>query len=282
MPYTIRPNVNINFIWQLSGAKLSIWNQRDIGFGFSKKYRDKILWFALKNTSGFISNSIEGIEFIQSYMTIKKPVAHIPNGILIPEKLTSINEIKEEYGLTEYDFIAIMPANLTKYKDHETLLRAWELFENQNPKLKLILLLAGAKKETYKTIQETINDIRINVRCLGFIDNLHSLINACDLCIFSSKKEGVPNAILESMALGKIVIASSIKGNIEALGDKYPLYFKPGDYQDLLEKIQLVKGSFNDLEKTRKEITERISTKFSSRRLFNLTLEFIDNLRIRR
>ncbi|MEL7501850.1 MAG: glycosyltransferase family 4 protein, partial [Cyanobacteria bacterium J06554_6] len=48
----------------------------------------------------------------------------------------------------------------------------------------------------------------------------------CDLSVFSSAKEGVPNGILEPMAAGKAIVASKITGNRQALGEQYKYFFE--------------------------------------------------------
>ena len=94
LPYTIRPNVNINFFWQITGAKACLWNQRDEGHGITLgNYKDKILSLALMNTSGIISNSGGGLDFISNYIQKPKKIRLINNGIEIKKPLLNRTEV---------------------------------------------------------------------------------------------------------------------------------------------------------------------------------------------
>lgn len=189
MPYTIRPNVNVNFFWQLTGAKCCIWNQRDEGRGFSKqKYRDKILWIALKNTSGFISNSQDGFQFLKSYIPETKPMITVNNGILVNRPESSREQVLKSADISPNAFIAIMVANLTQYKDHFTLVKAWKQFIVSIPDEKLpILFLAGKPAETADKIKLQISSFGLeeHVRLLGTVEDINSLIHASDLHVES-------------------------------------------------------------------------------------------------
>lgn len=281
LPYTIRPNVNINFSWQLTGAKLCIWNQRDIGHGFGTKYRDKILWFALKNTSGFVSNSLEGRELLREYIPKPKKIKHITNGINILEPRVVKGEVLKAINAMNSPFVALMIANLTRYKDHKTLLNAWEIFLNKiELNNKPILLLAGSQGDTYQQIMAQISEMKLSdsVRVLGSVNDVNSLIHASDLCLFSSRAEGVPNGVLEAMAAEKPVIASDIKGNREALGDEYSYFFEVGNAHELADQIMEL---FNQKERQKElglQNKERISANYSIEKLLNSTVKFVKEL----
>ena len=50
------------------------------------------------------------------------------------------------------------------------------------------------------------------------MENIETLVNACDIgVLFSPNGEGISNAILEYMALGKPVIATNTGGNVELI-----------------------------------------------------------------
>jgi glycosyltransferase involved in cell wall biosynthesis len=50
------------------------------------------------------------------------------------------------------------------------------------------------------------------------VDDVAGLLGACDMGVLSSRSEGLPNALLESMAAGLPVVATDIAGVREALG----------------------------------------------------------------
>ena len=74
---------------------------------------------------------------------------------------------------------------------------------------------------------------------------IFNLINASDFIILPSiKNEDFPNVILESMSLGKPVIASSFSGIPEQIEHmKSGILVKPGNVQELMDAIKLITGS---------------------------------------
>ena len=190
-------------------------------------YRDKILWFALRNTSGIISNSIDGYEFIEKYIQKPKKIKLINNGVKIKQPALSREEILSQLDIPTSSFVVLKIANITKYKDHKTLLLAWNQFLQKTSIANPRLLLAGIQGDNFHSIQELAYSVDKpeSIHFLGHVEDINSLTQACDLSVLSSAKEGVPNGILEPMAAGKAIVASKSTGNIQALGEQYKYIF---------------------------------------------------------
>lgn len=57
------------------------------------------------------------------------------------------------------------------------------------------------------------------VRLLGFVRDIESVYAASDVVISTSEAEGCPNAVLEAMAMGRVVVATRVGGTAEILRD---------------------------------------------------------------
>ena len=70
--------------------------------------------------------------------------------------------------------------------------------------------------------------------------NPFPLIKQADLFILSSKFEGLPNVLLESLVLKKFIISSNCRTGPKEilLNGKGGLLFKVGDYVELAKKIE--------------------------------------------
>ena len=101
-----------------------------------------------------------------------------------------------------------------------------------------------------------------NVKVVNFLDNPYPLIKETDLFVLSSKFEGLPNVLLESLVLKKFIISSNCRtGPKEILSNgKGGLLFKVGDFNELSKKIiyysknkkkcnKLLKYSINNLNR---------------------------------
>jgi glycosyltransferase involved in cell wall biosynthesis len=113
-----------------------------------------------------------------------------------------------------------MLAVLRDNKDHETLIRGWRLFLDAHPQGDPCLLLPGRADNAQDRIKALAFDLGLSgtVKFLGHVDDVTGLLAACDLAVFATRYEGVPNGVLESMAMGLAVVGADHPGLREALG----------------------------------------------------------------
>ena len=83
------------------------------------------------------------------------------------------------------------------------------------------------------------NKLNNNNKLISFLDNPYPIIKQCDLFILSSKYEGLPNVLLESLSLNKFVISSNCPTGPKEilLNGRGGLLFKLSNYNDLEKKI---------------------------------------------
>jgi glycosyltransferase involved in cell wall biosynthesis len=134
-----------------------------------------------------------------------------------------------------------MLANLTRFKDHDTLLKAFSEARRLRPALDLHLVLAGRQEETTQAIKATAWDLQLagKLHLTGSISSVDALLRSANLVVHSSRTEGCPNAALEAMALGLPVIGTNIPGMRQALGEDAAAecLTEPGDWHELALRI---------------------------------------------
>jgi glycosyltransferase involved in cell wall biosynthesis len=240
LPYTMFPNVICGNTWRWAKARGCIWNQRDEG-----RERQPIRWErrAVKQTRCFISNSNHGAEFLQNVLGAPKDMVHVVHNGVAPEPaLRTPGVWRDEIGVRDDAFLVCMVANVTEFKDHFTLLRAWRLVLDQAKSrgIDAVLLLAGklgAPEIPLKALAYDL-DVGSTVRFLGFVKDVTGLLQAVNLGVFSSKLEGIPNGLLECMAAGLPVVGTDIPGIREAVGPKgFDCLAAPDDASALAERI---------------------------------------------
>jgi glycosyltransferase involved in cell wall biosynthesis len=234
LPYTIRPNVIVNFAWQFTGAKACCWNQRDEGFGFPTG-KDRIFDWSFNNSKAFVANSTSTMEVLQRRMGRKthSSIRVIKNGI----KFINFDKASFEMPDTHGKLILCMVANLTTKKDQATLIKSLALLKSSGKEP--LLILAGAWGDNYQTLVRLVEqlDLSDDVVLAGQVLDIERLLNKTDIAINSSVSEGMPNSVLEYMLAGKPVVASDISAHRELLGNDYPYLFKPQDERDLADKL---------------------------------------------
>jgi glycosyltransferase involved in cell wall biosynthesis len=228
-PYTMLPNVLCGLVWRFTSAKACIWQQRDEGRLRQQRIFERL---AVRWTPGFISNSEHGKEWLVNALGVKPSRINIVRNGVASHAAPIPNTVREKLGLPEDVPLVTMVANLHRYKDHMTLLKAWKELKAIAPELKSHLVLAGRHDDAYEDINLFIRQEVLceSVQTPGSVENVSALLAETAVFVFSSRNEGCSNAVLEAMAAGLPVIATDISANREALGiDNNAYLIKPND-----------------------------------------------------
>lgn len=196
--------------------------------------------------AGFV-NMVEAYthSLLKSYELVDKficPSRFIQNKMIefgIPEQKTEyvpncIN-INEYISSCAHDGYFIYAGRLSHEKGINTLVKAMKHVN----RTKLIIIGTGPEEKRLKELAENLG--LKNIAFCGFKSGreLKKLIRRSMFMVLPSEwYENCPMAILEAMASGKAVIGSRIGGIPELVDDgKTGLTFKPGDFQELAQKI---------------------------------------------
>lgn len=133
-------------------------------------------------------------------------------------------------------------------KDFTTLLQAFALLVNDGVTEKLVIVGDGASRAQLQALAVSLG-VADRVIFVGFQANPFVWMKHARLMVFSSKMEGLPNVLLEAMALGQLVISTDCPvGPREILaGGKAGILVPVGNAQAL---AQAMKQGLRD-EKTR-------------------------------
>ena len=100
----------------------------------------------------------------------------------------------------------------------------------------------GERRAFLERLVET-NGLRQRVRFLGYLPDLIELYHALDLFVLSSVREGLPNVLLEAMALEVPVVATSVAGVPGLVQDgRTGILCPPGDPYKLARAIYRLLG----------------------------------------
>lgn len=167
------------------------------------------------------------------------PPIVIPNGIPIPSHGRSI-ELSNE---TARRFV--MVARMSPPKDHPTLLRAFARVRANIPDVELYLIGDGADRGTLGNLVAELG-LDGSVHFLGFRADVQDLLETMDVFVLASRWEGNPLSVMEAMAAGLPVIASSVGGVPELVTDGVNGFLVPasdvGSLQVRLEQLAIVPG----------------------------------------
>lgn len=278
LPYSSNCNVMCGLIWRWTGAKLCVWNQRNGGIAPVSSWVNR---WAIRLIPWFISNSQIGAEFLTKTFNVSpEKIQVIFNGVETPIPKEDRIQWRSKLNFKEDDFLVCMIANLTKAKDHITLLKAWKQVINKTKQFnyKVFLLLAGELGETYVSLQLLTKELKLenSVLFLGRVDDIAGLLTAVDLSVFSSQSEGTPNGVLESMAMKLAVVGTNVPGICNIIGEKGKALLAPvGDFEILANNIlRLIVDSELRFE-IGQENHYRVKTEFDLQRMCEKTVDFL-------
>jgi len=139
----------------------------------------------------------------------------IPNCALFPFRNVVLpldrQPVRESLGLPNDGFYVCAAGRLSPEKGHHYLLQAVASITERIPRLLLVVLGEGRERANLET-QATELGIRKHVLFTGFKKDIRPWIQACDLLVNPSLTEGMPNVVLEAMALGTPVVATAVGG----------------------------------------------------------------------
>lgn len=121
--------------------------------------------------------------------------------------------VRREFGIEDDVNLIVMVARLELYKGHSMLLQALrQIVSSTNHKIAALFVGIGKDRQL---IEEESNHLGLNgiVRFTGYRLDVPNILCASDISVLTSRYEGIPRALMESMVLGTPVIATDVPGS---------------------------------------------------------------------
>lgn len=197
-----------------------------------------------------LSNSQAGVD---AFKPPVKKIKVIYNGMNMVRfaSLPDAEKIKSRYGITT-PYAVVMVANFTPNKDYNLFYKIAERVIEIREDITFVGVGGYSPDDApddteYRRI---LNLSAGNPKIIftGKINDVEAVVNACDIgVLFSPNGEGISNAILEYMALGKPVIANAAGGTKEIVHHKKNGYLIQSETEE--EIAALITGLITDQEK---------------------------------
>jgi len=192
------------------------------------KNRSRLLWEAYKLVDAYVSI---GPAFSRSLTLsgIDKKKCHlIPNSVdlkkfhpaLIPNRI----QIKKQLGFGENETVVLFVGHMSSDKRPELAYEAWRALIEKGHKCLLVVI--GRTSHGYEVdadiSKRIISDaenrgIRDNLFFVDFTDRISLYMQAADILLHPSVREGSPNVVLEAMASGMPCVVTQLPGVTDAL-----------------------------------------------------------------
>ena len=130
-----------------------------------------------------------------------------------------IEEKRREIGVPLSAKMLLSVGELSARKNHRIVI---EMLQKAPENYWYVIVGKGELKDSLLSLDKTGR-----VKLLGYRSDIRELLYAADLFVFPSVQEGLPVALMEAMACGKVCCASRIRGNVDLIHDLLFDYLKP-------------------------------------------------------
>ena len=171
-----------------------------------------------------------------------KRLEYVPGVGIHTEKFRrdSINpgEKRKELGFSEDDFLMLTVAEMTKNKNHITILKAMEMLKGTPGYEHLHYLIVG-RGEQWESLEKDAKAMGIDdhVHFLGYRSDAPQLYRCCDLFAFMPFREGLSVALMEAMSSGMTIFCSEIRGNTDLVEDGVSGIYVKNDAKSVAQAI---------------------------------------------
>jgi L-malate glycosyltransferase len=174
---------------------------------------------AYRSAHAALANSPRVAEYLARVDRVpRRRIAVVPNFIdesaFTPLATEFRQTLRQELQLPDGAVTIGVVANLRPVKDHGTLIMALAILAPRWPHTRIVLVGDGESRAELERLASALG-VREQVIFAGHRPNDPNLNSLFDISVLCSKREGLPNSILEAMAAGRPVVAT----DVGAVGD---------------------------------------------------------------
>lgn len=195
--------------WVILGLRGALYRRLDL---FLMKRFDRLI---------AVSHATKA-EMVAGGVPVEK-IRMIHNGIdteaWSPRRRTSA--FREELGLAGAFPVIGYVGRINSEKDLETWLHAASIVARKYPQSRFVIVGDGRDGVTGAGLQRLTSELGIGEQVLfpGYRSELQSVYSAFDIFMLSSRREGLPNSLLEAMAMGLPVVTTDVAGAKELVAN---------------------------------------------------------------
>lgn len=142
---------------------------------------------------------------------------------------------RREHGIPTDAPLIVTIARLSYEKGIETLIESAETIRKSRPDARVVVVGDGPDRDALTGLIRQ-KQLDHSVYFAGFTSDVWPAIYAADVIAMPSHSEGLPNALLEAMAVGKPIVATSVGGIPEAIShEESGLLVSPGNPRELAD-----------------------------------------------
>ena len=223
---------------RMAGCKVVVHGEHGWGMddpqGAHPKRRFARRWLSL-GVMEFTAVSQQIKTWLEEDVRVFRPVTQIYNGVDIQplQGDQKADGLRRELGLADSTLLIGTVGRLDPIKDQAGLIRSFLDVHQQLPNCHLVLVGDGPERVN---LEKLCVD---GVHLLGMRSDVSSILQQLDVFVLPSLNEGISNTILEAMASGLPIVATTVGGTPELIEhESNGLLVEPGNYVGLAESMR--------------------------------------------
>jgi len=184
---------------------------------------------------------------------------------------TDLNKIKSELGIGVDEKVISLIGRISPWKGQDVFIKASSIVDRTFGKVRFLIVgdaLFG--EEEYKNhLFDLVKDLDVRDKIIftGYRDDIGNILSISDIVVHTStKEEPFGRIVIEAMASGKPVIATTRGGHREIMTAKMGMLIEPNDTRLLAEKISFLLSDSQAAESFGKEARETALRRFDAKR----------------
>jgi len=148
-------------------------------------------------------------------------------------------------------------------KDYPNMLRAAQILLEQRPDLYFVIAGKGELEPELKALATELG-VAQRVIFMGHFHDVRKVFELMDLYVLSSTREGLPNTVLEAMAMEVPIVSTDVDGVKEAVTDQREAFLVPAqDSAKLAEGIARMLDDRQLRERLARDARAKVEAEFS-------------------
>lgn len=198
---------------------------------------DLRLRYLRDQVDAFIAISQEIDQELEQVQVPKAKRHAIPNGVdtqhFAPASPDEKRRIRLEFGLDPDSLLVLYSGRLHPYKRVDLLLQSWTGVFSHYPGAQLLILGSGSEEAALRQMAPA------GVRFMGEVADVAPYLQAADLYVMPSAREGLSNSVLEALSSGLPVVATTAGGTPDVIRHLQEGYLIPPNDKAALQGAML-------------------------------------------
>lgn len=235
----------------------------------------KILYIILERIFKFVTSGFINVSNGERDMCIKLGIINTARAFVIynsvaKRKIIDKKSIRKKLKLPINKIIIITVSRFDHLKNMGMAFKIAEKFiTNKN----VIFLWLGDGEEKISLEQRALDNSVNNIIFKGFKNNVSEYLNASNVYLSTSQREGLPISLIEAMAYKLPIVASDVIGNNEVVNSDAGYLFNINDYDDAVKKIDKLIKNNKLINKLGKQGYYLFLSKFNVNKMIKTTSE---------